>query len=303
MADRDGVRPAAATVPEDARLAHAFVEAVEALLCIVGPDGRILFTNPALQRFTGLTAADLLGQRFWDVWVVPEEAVLAAHAVRTAVDSGVAHPQEGDWIAAGGERRRVAMRNTVLYDDDGRAYAVASVGIDVTDDRAREARLHHQTRTDALTGVANRAALFEALHARLEGSAAPGCGLLFCDLDDFKTVNDVHGHATGDRLLVEAAARLVEVAGPGHLVTRFGGDEFVILCPAGDEQELRALSTRVGVRLAAPFPGPDGALRIGVSVGAAIGKAGESGDDVIARADRAMYGAKSHQRRRKPRSS
>ncbi|WP_233491275.1 sensor domain-containing diguanylate cyclase [Blastococcus sp. TBT05-19] len=303
MLEQEGARPSAVTVQEQAHLAHAFVQAVEALLCIVGPDGRVLFANPALERFTGRDAADLLGRRFWDVWVVPEDVALAEHAVATAIESGKAHPQEGDWIAAGGERRRVAMRNTVLHDDDGRAYAIACVGIDVTADRAREAVLRHQTRTDPLTGVANRGALFDALSARLADEGAPGCGLLFCDLDDFKRVNDVHGHGVGDRLLAEAAARLAEVAAPEHLVARFGGDEFVIFCPDADEEGLRALATRVAVRLGAPFQGPEGALRVGVSVGAAIGRPGEPADEVIARADRAMYGAKSHQRRREPRSS
>ncbi|TFV48897.1 diguanylate cyclase [Blastococcus sp. TF02A_35] len=289
--------------PSQARLVHDFVEAVEALLCVVGADGRVLFANPALQLFTGRTAEELVGQRFWEVWVAPEDAALAAHAVRSAIESGRAHPQEGDWIAAGGGRRRVTMRNTVLRDQDGRPYAIACVGLDVTDDRAREARLRQQTRTDPLTGVANRGALFDALKVRLRAEEPNGCGLLFCDLDEFKAVNDLHGHATGDRLLVEAAGRLAEVAGPDHLVARFGGDEFVILCPHADEQELRALSARVAVRLSAPFPGPEGSLRVGVSVGAAIGRPGEPADDVVARADRAMYGAKSHQRRRRPRST
>ncbi|RBY93679.1 sensor domain-containing diguanylate cyclase [Blastococcus sp. TF02-8] len=303
MSAEEDARPVAGGASEQAQLAHAFVQAVEALLCIVAEDGRILFANPALQRFTGLDRDELVGRRFTDVWVAPEDAASAEHAVRSAIETGVAHPQEGDWLAAGGERRRVTMRNTVLRDDGGRPFAVACVGIDVTDDRAREATLRRQTRTDPLTGVANRGALFDALTSRLAGDHPADCGLLFCDLDDFKTVNDEHGHGAGDRLLVEAATRLAEVAGPEHLVARFGGDEFVVFCPDADEQELRELSTRVSMRLGAPFTGPDGALRIGVSVGAAIGHAGESADDVIARADRAMYGAKSHQRRRRPRPS
>ena len=288
--------PVAADDP--VRLAYTFVQAVDALLCIVDAEGRILLTNPALQRFTGRDADDLLGCRFWDVWVLPDDVVDAQEAVRLGIAHGVAYAVEADWVDADGAVRRVAMRNTVLRNDEDRSYAIACVGFDVTDDRAREARLRQQTRTDLLTGVANRGVLFDALRARLERS---GCGLLFCDLDDFKTVNDQYGHGVGDRLLAEAATRLVEVAGAEHLVARFGGDEFVILCPDQEEKELAELARRVVGRLTSPFPGPEGPLRIGVSVGVAVCRSGETADEVIARADRAMYGAKSSQRRRAPR--
>ncbi|MGY1916973.1 GGDEF domain-containing protein [Blastococcus sp. SYSU DS0973] len=281
------------------QMAHAFVQAVDALLCIIDAEGRIVLANPALQRFTGRDDDALVGRRFVDVWVTPADVPYAEDAVRLAIASGKAHPQEADWIDARGELRRVTMRNTVLLDDDGRPYGIACVGLDVTDDRAREARLHEQTRTDLLTGVANRGALFDMLAVQL-GSG--GCGVLFCDLDDFKTVNDEYGHGVGDRLLAEAATRLVEVAGADHLVARFGGDEFVILSPRSDEQELADLSRRVVARLGVPFPGPDGPLVIGVSVGLAVGHPDEAADDVIARADRAMYGAKSSQRRRTARA-
>jgi cyclic di-GMP phosphodiesterase Gmr len=298
VADELGLprRHAAAGGRLDADLLCAFVEATDALVCIIDGTGRILLVNRALERFSGRTAADLHGRLFWDVYVAPEHVVLAQDAVERAIASGTAHPQEGDWITGDGERRRVAMRNTVLADDDGLPYALACVGLDVTDDRRREELLHQRAQTDLLTGIANRGALFDALHRRLEDG--PGCALLFCDLDQFKEINDEHGHAVGDRILAEVAERLVAVAGPGDLVARFGGDEFVILCSRPAEAALADLVRRVVAEVGRPFHGPEGPLSMGVSVGIAIGRAGESGDELIGRADRAMYGAKTHQRRR-----
>jgi cyclic di-GMP phosphodiesterase Gmr len=287
------VHPRVAQLPD--QLLRDFVDASDALLCIVDGDGRILLTNPAMQRFTGRTGAELSGQPFWDVYVVPEHVALSQDAVARAMDTGTAHPQEGDWLTGAGERRRVAMRNTVLRDDQGRPYAVGCVGIDVTDDRRREEQLHLRAQTDLLTGIANRGALFDALRARLSDGA--GCALLFCDLDAFKVVNDKHGHAVGDAVLHEVAGRMAGLAGPGDLVARFGGDEFVILCSSRSEEELGALAALVREAVGTPFPGPQGPLTLGVSVGIAVGRAGDDADELISRADRAMYGVKSHRHR------
>jgi diguanylate cyclase (GGDEF)-like protein/PAS domain S-box-containing protein len=285
-------------------LSEALVAATTALVCVVDADGRMLLANPSLQRFTGRSEAELLGQRFWEVYIVPEHVALAQDALARSIDTGVAHPQEGDWLGAGGLRRRVAMQNDVLLDAAGVPYAVGCIGFDVTAEREREAQLHQRARTDLLTGVLNRSALFEALSVHLDPETGRGCGVLFCDLDQFKLVNDEHGHAAGDRLLIEVAARLQALAGGTDLVARFGGDEFVLVCPAGGPGRLADLAEIVLEQVSRPFPGPAGELSVGVSIGVATGRAGEAPDELIARADRAMYGAKSSRHtRRGPRQA
>ena len=95
--------------------------------------GRILLANPALQRFTGRAgrrAARASGSG--TSTSPPSTCVLAQDAVERAMATGIAHPQEGDWLTGDGERRRVAMRNTVLVDDEGLPYAIGCVGVDVT---------------------------------------------------------------------------------------------------------------------------------------------------------------------------
>ena len=284
-----------------AQLSHALVEATDSLVCVVDGDGRILLANAALERFTGRTATDLLDRCLWDVLVIPEEVHLAQAAVAAAMAGEHLLPKEVDWLAAHGVRRRVALHNSVLADATGRPYATAFVGSDVTEEREREALSDLLASTDPLTGVGNRRVVFEVLRRHLDTATGAGCGLLFCDVDRFKQVNDQHGHAAGDQLLVELALRLRRLAGPDDVVARLGGDEFVLLSPGADEAALAALACQVEAGMGAPVLTSAGALAVGISVGSAVGRAGEDPDELMARADRAMYGTKSRRRRSRPR--
>jgi cyclic di-GMP phosphodiesterase Gmr len=270
-----------------AELAQATVLATAALVVVVDGRGRILLTNPALQAFTGRTAEELSGRPLWDVLVIPEEVALAEVAVTEAVSGTPRLPREVTWLAAGGVRRQVELQSSVLT-RDGVPYAAAFVGIDVSDQRAREQSLLRRATTDALTGLANRGALFEAL----AGAVGTGCGLIFCDLDGFKDVNDLHGHAAGDRVLRETAARLRALAAPDDVVARLGGDEFVLLRPVTDGPDLAALAEAVRVAMAAPFDRALPGLRVTASLGAAVSRPGDSADELMARADSEMYAAK-----------
>jgi diguanylate cyclase (GGDEF)-like protein/PAS domain S-box-containing protein len=288
---------------EPHQLAAAFVRSIRALVVIVDAQGRILLVNPAMERFTGRPAADLVGRLFYEVYVVPEDVSPARDALARSMVTGQAHPQEGDWLAAGGTRRRIAMQLDVLFDDADRPWGVACVAQDVTEQRQQEALLHRRSQTDLLTGVANRAALFDRLRRHLDPQHGTGCGVLFCDLDRFKEVNDRYGHGVGDQLLVDAAARLREFVGSDDVVARLGGDEFVVVRPGDDEPGLTTLAGAVVERFHEPFAGPGGRLTIGVSVGTAVGRPGQTPDDLIALADQAMYTVKSRRRRRWPRQS
>src|SRR5687767_3836381 len=95
------VQPGVAQLPD--QLLRDFFYASDALLCFVDGDRRILLANPALQRFTDRSAEEMLGEPFWVVYVVPEHAALSRDAVARAMATGIAHPQEGDWLTGAGE--------------------------------------------------------------------------------------------------------------------------------------------------------------------------------------------------------
>ncbi|GIF14531.1 GGDEF domain-containing protein [Actinoplanes teichomyceticus] len=159
--------------------------------------------------------------------------------------------------------------------------------------RAAEQALHRLATRDGLTGLPNRGACLDRLAATLE-AGPDDLAVLFCDLDGFKPVNDRLGHAAGDELLVEVATRLRDCVRDGDLVSRFGGDEFVLLCHG--PEAVGAVRDRIAELAARPFTAGGVAVRIGVSVGAAQARPGDTTDDLIGRADLAMYEAKKAKR-------
>ncbi|MFI7597957.1 putative bifunctional diguanylate cyclase/phosphodiesterase [Actinoplanes sp. NPDC049681] len=157
----------------------------------------------------------------------------------------------------------------------------------------RMAELIRQARTDDLTGLANRRALYDLATERLRRSSAATSALLLIDLDRFKGVNDGLGHHVGDRLLVQAGQRLAERLRPDDVLARLGGDEFAVIADVADAEAATELARRLRAALATPFDLEGIAVRIDASIGIALHP--EHGDDIhllLRRADVAMYRAK-----------
>lgn len=158
---------------------------------------------------------------------------------------------------------------------------------DVSERMAAQQRLEHAANHDDLTGLANRRQFISALEEAV-GRETGEVALVYCDLDDFKSINDRHGHAVGDTVLCQVAERLSAVVRPSDLVARLGGDEFVILI-AGGIPEASVLVERITERMRPVFPIGDLTLAVRASIGAAIGVPGASAEDLFARADADMY--------------
>jgi len=293
----DGRASGVAPDPDALELAWAALQATEALALVIGPDGRVLLANPAMTLSTGWTPQELAARPLWDVYVVPEDVAHAREAVGRSFTDGVASPQEGDWLDRWGGRRRVSMVNTVVRGSDGCVRALVTLGRDVTEQRRAEEALRRQAQTDSLTGVLNRRAVLERLSTFLTDPSVGGCGVLFCDLDGFKRTNDTYGHHVGDELLVETATRLGKIAGVHDVVARLGGDEFIVLCPGADQDRLDTFAARITTELAHLLAEPDGAISIGVSVGAVLAVPGADAMDVMREADKRMYASKVARRR------
>ncbi|MET3806164.1 diguanylate cyclase (GGDEF)-like protein/PAS domain S-box-containing protein [Nakamurella sp. UYEF19] len=272
-----------------------------ALIGIDGDDaGQFVRVNPAFCRIVGYAAEELLR-------MTPEDLT---HAEDRATDKQLIrdlitgrsnlYRREKRYLHHRGTPVWVTVTATVARSDDGSPLCAVSQVEDISLRRAQLEELHHQARHDPLTNLPNRTLIFERLHqsvkaARLLGK--PGA-LLFLDLDDFKLINDQHGHRVGDQVLAMIGPRIRSVVREPDLVGRLGGDEFVVIADNLDLESAHRLAHRIEVAVSAPITNKGVAVSLTVSVGASpITASGGDAAQILQDADQAMYRNKTEIRR------
>ena len=258
-----------------------------ALMLLLDESNLVLAANPALCVAVGFTEGDLIGRDAAEL-VVPREVADFRHELRTTSRSGVPSAYEhGLRTRTDGERRAVAWSMSRTSESP---VIVGCVGVDVTAARNDADKLRERAVTDELTGLPNRAGLRDHL-ALMAGS---GASVVFCDLNGFKAVNDVHGHDIGDAVLVQVARRLRRTVRGEDFVARLGGDEFVIVAPPDPNSNFDMLARRILRATDQPMilPGPVVAT-VGMSIGMAVLEPGTDPTAALTLADHDMYQMKS----------
>ena len=217
-------------------------------------------------------------------------------AVRASIEQGTPFHVEHRALRPDGEERVLDCHGRLLRDTRGGLVKMLGTAQDVTGQRLAEQQLEHQALHDALTGLPNRALFLDRLEHALTAAQRPGAivAVFFCDVDDFKDVNDGFGHDTGDRLLVALPPRLREALRPADTLARFGGDEFVILCEhLGSEMSAIGIAKRLIDVLSRPLEIDGRSHAVSVSIGMALVEGGKAAPgDLLRDADAAMYKAK-----------
>jgi diguanylate cyclase (GGDEF)-like protein len=252
--------------------------------------GTIVANNPRWQQEVG--ERGLVGTRYQaslrspgagDLDLVLEEGideVLAHKRDRFELE----HPEEGEF----GRHWNLIIATPV-------AGGAVLVLIDVTTHHDVHDILDARAHRDALTGLPNRLAITQRLAAVVERAhrQTTRASIVFLDLDGFKSVNDRLGHDVGDEVLAAVGRRLVGTIRSEDLLGRWGGDEFVVIMDGGDVQAVQSLASRLHAALAEPVAiSRHRTVDLGISVGASSVFPGDTPDDVLARADRAMFEAK-----------
>ncbi|WP_281981348.1 putative bifunctional diguanylate cyclase/phosphodiesterase [Thalassorhabdomicrobium marinisediminis] len=265
--------------------------------------GRIIWANRAYGRIHGYDTAALIGRNPLEFVFSPDrtpppeeiEAFRYNAADEEALGLKLYRNTRSDgtdfWNQISVSIRRAA---------DGRESAIL-VCRDVTEQVEREnalrdvsQKLEYEATHDSLTCVPNRAAFMTFMEQTVARPDHRALGLLHIDLDNFKIVNDTHGHSAGDAVLVHTAAIVQATIGDRDLVARIGGDEFVVVCPdTADLAALDRLSTDILTLLEEPFEWSNRIMRVEASIGAAFSDSGDlPPDELLLQADFALYEAK-----------
>jgi diguanylate cyclase (GGDEF)-like protein/PAS domain S-box-containing protein len=267
-------------------------------------DSHILYWNKGAERLFGWTAAEVMDRRVGDIFRQTSEDV------KSALSSVLQH---GEWTCELSKRHKdgrtliVESRTTLLRNNEGNPRSILSINTDVTNRKSADARIHDLAFYDVLTGLPNRALLRERLEGRLattlphENMGA----LILIDLDDFKTLNDSSGHDIGNLLLQKVALRLRSCVRKCDFVTRFGGDEFVVMLEklSGDAMlaagEAKAVGEQILRGCRQPYLLGDHEYDGTASIGAALFRGNQdTEEDLLKRAELAMYTAKAEGRNR-----
>lgn len=288
---------------------EAFVRALLEVLpvAVVGGDAerRVDLFNAASRRWHGMDAdptvrPDDLAATYSLVDV--DGAPLPADRVplMRVYEEGRIEDVEIGFAGPGQPLRLVRASGSQVRGEDGELLGAVVAMVDVTAQRRLESALREAALQDALTGLPNRTLLLDRLRQSLVATGRTGrrMAVLYCDLDGFKPVNDVHGHAVGDEVLVDAGRRLQAAVRPGDTVARTGGDEFVVLCPTvGDEWTAQEVAERVSRSFEHPLRSADGGEHaVGISIGVALCDATDTAESALVAADTAMYRVKAARR-------
>jgi diguanylate cyclase (GGDEF)-like protein/PAS domain S-box-containing protein len=254
--------------------------------------GLFVYGNDRLEEILGCTAAQLQGEGWIDVFTADGQAGIRA----TLELSRDGEPETVDAAIAGQLGHQwVRFSAAVLTDGTPPGGFVASLE-DVTAEVATKDRLTAEARNDALTGLPNRTCFLESLSDALQDlpNAGGQVAVLFIDLDRFKQVNDAHGHAAGDELLLATAGRIAASLRPGDTLSRLGGDEFAVLMTRiEDVSTVTAVVDRLQASVSQPFSISGLHATVGASVGLVLVDDPHGDPSVILQnADMAMYRAK-----------
>jgi len=277
------------------RLFRRLAEALPTGLVHIDHNRQVVYANERLAEILGTGPADHVNERLGTVvrddWPALDTAITRALSDGSDDDVEVQiRPPDPSGL------RRCFAKIRALTDDEeatGETGAIISIE-DITESAQLRVELERRANLDMLTRCLNRATVMSALEATVSQAERALVAVIFVDLDEFKEVNDRHGHAVGDELLIIAAERLTGAVRQGDFVGRLGGDEFLVVCPeVTGPDEATKVADRVAAALHGEFTISGTTIELRASVGVVCAqRQGASAEDLVSEADVAMYASK-----------
>jgi diguanylate cyclase (GGDEF)-like protein/PAS domain S-box-containing protein len=269
----------------------AVVEAIPAIVAVWDTDTRYQLVNRAFERWRGRGREDFLGFTIEQATGADEFAQSQSWINRTLAGETVVYEKE---YPDRRDYRHMSVTYTPLRLDDGSVGGFIGVAQDITHHQEERLRLVSLSEHDPLTGLLNRAGFESFLIDKVQRGEGARLAVLYIDLDHFKPINDRYGHATGDEVLRQFAARIKSAVRPSDAVARLGGDEFaIVLVGVRDPIHVAGVADKIVEASLLPFEVDKLTLKVSASVGAAYDAELEGGwKGLVSRADAKVYEAK-----------
>ncbi len=279
---------------ESERRFRSLLENVKLITGIMDQEGRIIFINDFALSLTGYMKEEVIGHSYFEIFVPDTIREKAIDWFRESLNNKKVIIHDFDPILTKkGEMRFVNWNHTLLFDTDGNVSGVATIGVDITERRQFQERLKHMSFHDSLTGLYNRTYFEEELRLLEEDFYAP-VGMIVCDVDGLKLVNDTLGHSTGDKLLWLTGGIIKKCFREQDKVCRIGGDEFAIILPKSELSSVEQACLRIR-KAVEKYNIENEEFPLSLSVGYAVsGKKDENIRSVFKEADNNMYQEKLH---------
>jgi diguanylate cyclase (GGDEF)-like protein/PAS domain S-box-containing protein len=264
------------------------------LICLHDLDGTFTYVSPSSKTLFGYEPYELLGKSPFN-YVHPDDLEFVKSQTRQLLEGKTPKPYLQRCLRKDDSYIWVEMFNHPVFDGSGQITSIVAVSRDVTERRRMEEQmLEGALLYDALTGLPNRVLFMDRLQqaSRRSQRALTTFAVMFLDLDRFKIINDSLGHRAGDTLLVEVARRVGSCIRSGDTAARLGGDEFAILLETIDEAEVKHLAERIQQSLQLPFTVEGHEVVSSASIGIILGRDAVDPEDLLRRADMAMYQSK-----------
>ncbi|MED4753212.1 EAL domain-containing protein [Brevibacillus choshinensis] len=269
------------------------------IISMINADGDFLYLSPSHKTLWEHDVPDEQIQNLLE-WIAEEDREIMGYAIRYTYSTGKGYMAECRIKTKRETPIWTESKINPIIDDEGNVSSLILVTRDITERKQSEETIHHLAYHDALTDLPNRRMYVQQLTKEIMQAKRfqSNMAVLFLDMDRFKDINDSFGHDVGDMLLIEVAKRLQACVQPGDIVARLGGDEFtILLCQLTDSKQAEDVAELIMSQLQKPFELNGHLATISSSIGIAMfPQDGENAEDLLKRADTALYSVKSQGR-------
>lgn len=271
----------------------AAIAAMSGVMWFTDAEGNVTEEQPSWSLLTGQTFEEYKGQG-WINAIHPDDREHCFKMWAAALEHKKLMELENRVRLANGQWRLFFVRAIPVFDAEGNVLEWVGVNTDITEKKEYERRVEHMATHDALTSLPNRMLFEDRLNHLIRHRTSKQHAVFFLDLNEFKPINDTLGHQVGDQLLQEIAKRLTNVVREGDTVSRFGGDEFMVLIEnISSAAEAILPAEKILSAISEPIQLAGQAITLHASIGIGIyPQDGEEANKLIRRADIAMYEAK-----------